>query len=127
MFSDHLQKIDKVPYKSLMVVAAGLVFLCQLLAMVLVVDHQVEKAQIRDARYGAVQMAIADCSENHSGPALSRYGAQLCAELAAASATDTKAKKSQPPAPAAAEPGLASAKAGWLENTTVQAALAIRR
>ena len=68
MFSDHLQKIDEVPYKTLLGVAAGLVILCQLIAMVLVVDGQVEKAQVRDLRYASEQMAIARCSEPGSRP-----------------------------------------------------------
>ena len=83
MFSDHLQKIDKMPYKTLLVISAGLVFLCQLVAMVLVVDSQVEKAQIRDAQSSAAQMVIADCSENYSGPARSRCIEQMQARLAA--------------------------------------------
>ena len=78
MFPDYLQKVDKVP---LLAVAAGLVFLCQLVAMVLVVDSQVEKAQIRDAQNNSVQMATADCSENYSGPVRSRCIEQVNAEL----------------------------------------------
>lgn len=91
MFSDHLQKIDKLPYKALLIVAAGLVFLCQLLAMVLVVDGQVEKAQIRDAHYSSAQMVIADCSENYSGPARSRCIEQMRSEIASSSAGEGEA------------------------------------
>ena len=91
MFSDHLQKVDKVPYKTLLVVAAGLVFLCQLVAMVLVVDSQVEKAEIRDAHYSSAQMVIADCSENYSGSARSRCIEQMQLELASSSAGDGEA------------------------------------
>jgi len=69
MFSDHLQKIDEVPYKTLLGVAAGLVILCQLIAMVLVVDGQVEKAQVRDLWYASERMAIARCSEGSMGAA----------------------------------------------------------
>ena len=75
MFSDHLQKVDKVPQKILLAVAAGLVFLCQLVAMVLVVDSQVEKAQVRNAQDSTGQMKFADCPENDLGPARAR-----CAE-----------------------------------------------
>lgn len=88
MFSDHLQKIDKLPYKALLIIAAGLVFLCQLVAMVLVVDGQVEKAQIRDAHYSSAQMVIADCSENYSGPARSRCIEQMRSEIASSSASE---------------------------------------
>ena len=83
MFSDHLQKIDKMPYKTLLVISAALVFLCQLVAMMLVVDSQVEKAQIRDAQSGSAQMVIADCSENYSGQARSRCIEQMRAHLVA--------------------------------------------
>ena len=94
MFSEHLQKIDKMPYKTLLVVAAGLVFLCQLLAMVLVVDSQVEKAQIRDAQYSSAQMVIADCSENYSGQVRSRCIEQMHSELSvdAAAGGDIRAQ-----------------------------------
>ena len=88
MFSDHLQKIDKLPYKALLIIAAGLVFLCQLVAMVLVVDGQVEKAQIRDAHYSSAQMVIADCSENYSGLARSRCIEQMRSEIASSSASE---------------------------------------
>ena len=81
MFSDHLQKIDKIPYKTLRLIAAGLVFLCQLVAMVLVVYSQVEKAQIRDAQSSSARMVIADCSENYSDPARSRCIEQMRAQL----------------------------------------------
>ena len=91
MFSDHLQKIDKLPYNALLIIAAGLVFLCQLVAMVLVVDGQVEKAQIRDAHYSSAQMVIADCSENYSGPARSRCIEQMRSEIASSSAGEGEA------------------------------------
>jgi len=68
---DHVKKLDDMPYKALFAVATGLVFLCQLLAMVLVVNGQVEKAQLRTAQYNATETAIADCSNAHSGPARS--------------------------------------------------------
>ena len=91
MFSDHLQKIDKVPYKTLLVISAGLVFLCQLVAMVLVVDSQVEKAEMRDAHFSSAQMVVADCSESYSGPARSRCIEQMRSELASGSAGDGEA------------------------------------
>ena len=88
MFSDHLQKIDKLPYKTLLVIAAAMVFLCQLVAMVLVVDSQVEKAEMRDAHYSSAQMVLADCSENYSGAVRNRCIEQMRSELASASAAD---------------------------------------
>ena len=91
MFSDHLQKVAKVPYKTLLVVAAGLVFLCQLVAMVLVVGSQVEKAEIRDAHYNSAQMVIADCSENYSGAVRNRCIEQMRSDLASGSAGDAEA------------------------------------
>lgn len=67
MFSDYLKKVDQVSCKGLFGVAAGLVFVCQLIAMVLVVDGQVEKAQARDAQHQLAQMAISDCDEKYIG------------------------------------------------------------
>ena len=108
MFSDHLQKIDKLPYKTLLVIAAGLVFLCQLVARVLIVDSQVEKAEIRDAHYSSAQMVIADCSENYSGAVRSRCIEQMRSELASGSTGDGAADargvtrlETQRPAPVA--------------------------
>lgn len=72
MFSGHLKKIDEIPYKALFGVAAGLVFLCQLVAMALVVDGQVQRAEVRDAQYSSAQGAIADCVASQSGTALGK-------------------------------------------------------
>ena len=49
MFSDHLPKIVESPAKTLMFVAAGLGIVGQLVALVMLADGQVEKAQLRDA------------------------------------------------------------------------------
>ena len=81
MFSDHLKKVDEKPYKALFGVAAGLVFVCQLVALVLVVDGQVEKAHLRDAQYNSARMAVADCSDSHSGAARSQCIEQVNASL----------------------------------------------
>jgi hypothetical protein len=72
MFSDHLKKVDEMPARALLGVAAGLVFFCQLVALVLVVDGQVEKAYLREAHDNSAQIAIADCSDNYSGSARSQ-------------------------------------------------------
>jgi|OpeIllAssembly_1097287.scaffolds.fasta_scaffold128055_1 hypothetical protein len=67
MFSDHLKKIDEMPFGTLFAVAAGLVFVCQLVALVLVLNGQVEKSHLREAHYNSAQVEIADCSKTYSG------------------------------------------------------------
>jgi hypothetical protein len=69
MFSDHLKKIDEIPYKTLLWVAAGLVFVCQLVAVGFVADAQVTKAKIRDYQRQAEIQAIAQCMDTRAGPA----------------------------------------------------------
>ena len=69
MFSDHLPKIDEVPNRMLFLAAAGLVILCQLAAMALVVDGQVNSAQVRDALRVSERMAINRCLETSLGTA----------------------------------------------------------
>ncbi len=69
MFTDYLQKIDQLSLKTLFGVAAGLVILCQLVAMALVVDGQVSKAQLRDAQYASERVAFAYCIESSNGVA----------------------------------------------------------
>jgi len=81
MFSGYLKKVDDMHCKALLGVAAGLVFLCQLLAMALVVNAQVEKAHIRNAQYNAAQVALADCSNSYSGAARSQCIEQVNATL----------------------------------------------
>lgn len=68
MFSDHVQKIQKFPLLSLLAVAACLVILCQLLALALVVDRQVKRAELRDLTWMAQQVAITECIERSTGP-----------------------------------------------------------
>ena len=79
MFSDAMQKIDTMRYKTMLGVAACLVILCQLIAMVLVVDGQVKKAEVRDTSLGSQRTAIAQCNE--TSPAAAR---QKCIEQATA-------------------------------------------
>ena len=77
MFSDHLKKIDETPYKTLLWVAAGLVFVCQLVAVGFVADAQVTKAKIRDFQRQSEMQAIAQCMETRAGP-----GRQSCIQQA---------------------------------------------
>lgn len=81
MFSDHMKKVDAMPARALFGVAASLVFLCQLAALVLVVNGQVEKAYVREAYYSSVQMEIAGCSKTYSGAARSQCIEQVNAAL----------------------------------------------
>lgn len=76
MFSDHLQPVFHFPFKGTFLVAGGLVIACQLIAMVLVVDSQVEKAQFRQTTQANFQSAVATCVENSYGAALKK-----CADL----------------------------------------------
>jgi hypothetical protein len=70
MFSDNLSIIDEAPTKTLLMIAAGLVLVCQLVAMVMVADGQVEKAQLREARQATARAATAWCIESSRGAAL---------------------------------------------------------
>jgi len=69
MFTEHLRKFDELPYKTLLLVAAGLVILCQLAAMAFVADSQVAKARLRDEQRKAELVAIAHCMETSAGAA----------------------------------------------------------
>jgi len=91
MFSDHLPKIDEVPNKTLFLVAAGLVIVCQLIAMALVVDGQVNMAQVRDALRVSERIAVVRCMESSLGAKRNS-----CIEQAgAASAAAQQAKRTQ--------------------------------
>ena len=70
MFSDHLQKIDHTSGKTLFLIAAGLVIVCQLVAMVLVSMGQVQKAQSRDLSQASARAAMAWCVESSWGDEL---------------------------------------------------------
>ena len=70
MFSDHLQKIDHTSGKTMLLIAAGLVIVCQLVAMVLVSQGQVEKAQAREASQASARAALSWCVESSRGAAL---------------------------------------------------------
>jgi hypothetical protein len=86
MFSDHLPKIDEVPNRMLFLVAAGLVILCQLVAMAMVADGQVSMAQVRDALRISERTAINQCMENSLGAA--RHNCILQAQAANAPVQD---------------------------------------
>lgn len=69
MFSEQLKKMDEMPYKAMWGVAACLLILCQLLAMVLVVEGQVRKAEARDSSLDSRRVTIARCNEAASAAA----------------------------------------------------------
>ena len=70
MFSDHLRKIDEAPAKTLLLIAAGLVIVCQLVALVLATSGQVDKAQFREASHASARAATAWCVQSNRGAAL---------------------------------------------------------
>lgn len=106
MFSDHLPKIEEMPYKTLLLVAASLVILCQLAAMAFVAESQVAKAKERDDQRRAELMAISQCMETSAGAARSH-----CIQRArvVATALAQPAAENTPKAPAYAD---ASASSG---------------
>ena len=63
MLSQTLKKIDKVSNKTMFTVAACLVIVCQLVAMALVVNGQVERAESRDSAAGPERLAAARCND----------------------------------------------------------------
>jgi hypothetical protein len=69
MFSDHLRKIKEIPYKTLLGVAGGFLILCQLVALAMVADEQVKKAQVREAQRTSERIAAAHCMESTMGAA----------------------------------------------------------
>jgi hypothetical protein len=70
MFSDHPRKIDNTLPRILLWVAAGLVMVCQLVAMALVAGEQVQKAQMRGSSQASRQVAVASCVETSRGAAV---------------------------------------------------------
>ena len=70
MFSDHLQKIDHASGKTMLLIAGGLVIVCQLVALVLVSQGQVEKAQARENSQASQRTATAWCFETSHGAEL---------------------------------------------------------
>lgn len=99
MFSEHLKKFDEIRYRTLLWVAAGLVLLCQLVAVAFVADEQVTKARIREFQRHTEMLAIAQCIENSAGAAR-----QSCIQQAR-----IMARSSVPPAIGSAPKALADA------------------
>ncbi len=100
MFSDHLQIIDNAPAKKMLFVAAGLVLVCQLVAMALVAEGQVEKAHVREASQASFQAAMASCIESSRGIDLND-----CARLVPPNAVQASASQSTGLLPAKTGPG----------------------
>ena len=69
MFSDHLRKIKEIPHNTLLGMAAGFVILCQLVALAMVADEQVKKAQVRETQRISERIATAHCMESSMGAA----------------------------------------------------------
>jgi hypothetical protein len=107
MFSEHLRKFDELPYKTLLMVAAGLVILCQLAAMAFVADSQVAKAKLRDEQRRAELTAIAHCMEERAGAM--RNSCIQQARVVATASSPPSAAEATAKAPVFAE---ASASAG---------------
>ncbi len=70
MFSDHLPKIDQTSGRNLFVIAGALVMVCQLVAMVVVTDGQVKKAEVRESQMQSQRLVLAQCLENVNGAEL---------------------------------------------------------
>ena len=68
MFSDYWRKLTRFPQVGLMMLAAGLVGVCQLLAMVLVGGNPLQNTGVRDLQ----QAALADCVQRSTSA--SRHG-----------------------------------------------------
>ena len=80
MFSEQLKPIDKISANKLLLLAAGLVLVCLLIAMALVAGGQVEKAELRQLGEANFQSALATCLQSRQGSALGD-----CARLASSS------------------------------------------
>ena len=72
MFSDHRPKMSRFPQTGLLIMAGGLVMVCQLVGMAMVADQQVQRAGVRDLQRVAQQVAFADCIQRSTGA--SRHG-----------------------------------------------------
>lgn len=72
MLSEYLQNFHQIPRRAMLWAAAGLVLLCQLVAVAFVADEQVAKARIRDYQRSIEMQAIAQCIEARAGTARHR-------------------------------------------------------
>ncbi len=70
MFSDHLPKIRNTPANPIVLMAVGVVIVAQLVALILLADGQVEKAQLREATQASARAATALCAHSARGAAL---------------------------------------------------------
>jgi hypothetical protein len=77
MFSDHLPKIDQASGRTLFVIAGALVMGCQLVAMVVVADGQVKKAEARESLTQSQRLVVAQCFENVKGAELASCKTQV--------------------------------------------------
>jgi hypothetical protein len=96
MFSDHLPKMNQGPTRTVLLILAGAAIVCQLVAMVNVVDGQVEKAHLRDLSQASASAARIGCIETSWGAALrdcdrtpSTVSAQIAADQGTAAQSDT--------------------------------------
>ena len=80
MFSAQLKPIDKMSANKMLLLAAGLVLVCLLIAMAMVAGGQVQKAELRQLSQANFQSAFANCLQSRQGSAL-----RDCARLAAPS------------------------------------------
>ena len=80
MFSDHLPKIGIIRTKPLVLIGAGVVIVAQLVALVLLADGQVEKAQLRQASQASARAAAALCAHSARGAALNDCDRESAAE-----------------------------------------------
>ena len=97
MFSAQLKPIDKMSAKKMLLLAAGLVLVCLLIAMAMVAGGQVQKAELRQLSQANFQSAFANCLQSRQGSAL-----RDCARLASPSSDVQDA------APQAASDGLST-------------------
>lgn len=72
-------------------IAAGLLIAAQLVAMIMVVGGQVEKAQLRVASQDSMRAALAECIENSRGAAVSD-----CERISMSSADQKDADQAAP-------------------------------
>ena len=72
-------------------IAAGLLIVCQLVAMTMVVGGQVEKAQLREASQASARAALAECIESSRGAAV-----RDCDRISISSADQTVADQGAP-------------------------------
>ena len=62
-----MPKLSRFPQAGLLLAAAGLVIVCQLVAVAMVADKQVQRAGVRDLQRVAQQASLADCIQRSTG------------------------------------------------------------